>query len=91
MRWISDWIDAQSEVAKEFELLANKMEQAQYDRIVGYLRTGSFPSSITKNEKDSLRRKSKNFKNFVVKDGLLFYKDKKKSADLQVWILIQRL
>ena len=78
MRWISDWIDAQSEVAKEFELLANKMEQAQYDRIVGYLRTGSFPSSMTKNEKDSLRRKSKNF---VVKDGLLFYRDKKKSAD----------
>ena len=49
MRWISDWIDAQSEVAKEFELLANKMEQAQYDRIVGYLRTGSYPSSMTKN------------------------------------------
>ena len=69
------------EVAKEFELLANKMEQRQYDRIVGYLRTGSFPSSMTKNEKDSLRRKAKNF---VVKDGLLYYRDKRKAADLQV-------
>ena len=57
------------------------MEQVQYDRIVSYLRTGSFPSSMTKNEKDSLRRKAKNF---VVIDGLLFYRDKKKAADLQV-------
>ena len=38
------------------------MEQVQYDRIVSYLRTGSFPSSMTKNEKDSLRRKAKNSK-----------------------------
>ena len=48
---------------------------------MGHLRTGSFPSSMTKNEKDSLRRKEKNF---VIKDGLLFYRDKKKVADLQV-------
>ena len=54
------------------------MEQAQYDRIVGYLRTGIFPSFITKNEKDSLSRKPKN--KFVVKDGLLFYRDEKKPA-----------
>ena len=69
------------EVSKEIELLVNKMEQSQYDRIVGYLRTDSFPSSMTKNEKDSLRRKAKHF---VVKDGLLFYRDKKKATDLQV-------
>ena len=43
------------------ELASNKMEQVQYDGIVSYLRTGSFPSSMTKNEKDSLRRKAKNF------------------------------
>ena len=54
------------------------MEQVQYDRIVNYLRTGRFPS---KNEKDFLRRK---MKNLVVKDGLLFYSDKKKAANLQV-------
>ena len=54
------------------------MEQVKYDRIVRYSRTGSFPS---KSEKDFLRRKTKNF---VVKDGLLFYSDKKKAADLQV-------
>ena len=53
------------------------MERVQYDRIVNYLRTGRFPS---KNEKDFLRRK---MKNLVVKDGLLFYSDKK-AADLQV-------
>ena len=51
------------------------MERVQYDRIVSYLRTGSFPS---KNEKDFLRRKMKNFV-----DWLLFYSDKK-AADLQV-------
>ena len=54
------------------------MEQVQYDRIVSYLRTGSFPS---KNEKDFFGRKTKNF---VVKDGWLFYSDKKKATDLQV-------
>ena len=48
---------------------------------MSYLHIGSFPSSMTKNEKDSLRRKAKNF---VVKDWLLFYRDKKKVADLQV-------
>ena len=57
------WIDAKrSEVAKELELAANKIEQVQYDRIVSYLRSGSFPSSMTKNEKGSLRRKAKNFR-----------------------------
>ena len=53
------------------------MEQVQYDRIVSYLRTGSFPSK----NKRFLRRKTKNF---VIKDGLLFYSDKKKAADFQV-------
>ena len=54
------------------------MEQVQYDRIVSYLRTGSFPS---KNEKGFWEKKTKNF---VIKDGLLFYSDKKKAADFQV-------
>ena len=39
------WTDAQ--LAKELELLVNT-EQAQYD---SYLRTGSFPSSMTRTEK----------------------------------------
>ena len=34
--------------------LIDKMEQAQKDRNVGYLRAGSFPSTMTKNEKDFL-------------------------------------
>ena len=58
-------------MAKELELLANTMEQAQYDRIVGYLRTGKCLSSMTKNENDSLRR--------IEKNGLIFYRDKKKA------------
>ena len=41
----------------------------------------TYSSSTFMNEKDFLRRKTKNF---VVKDGLLFYSDKKKAADLQV-------
>ena len=48
---------------------------------MSYLRTGSFPS---KNEKDFLRRKTKNF---AVKDWLLFYSDKKKAADLKLQVL----
>ena len=34
--------------------LINKMEQAQNDTIVGYLHADSFPSTMTKNEKDFL-------------------------------------
>ena len=59
------WIDAKgSEVANGLKLASNKMEQVQYDRIVSYLRIGSFPSSMTKNEKDSLRRKALRLKPF---------------------------
>ena len=58
-------------MAKELKLLANTIEQDQYDRTVGYLRTGNFFSSTTKNEKDSLRR--------IEKNGLIFYRDKKKA------------
>ena len=56
------------------------MEQREYEKIFKYLQSGSFPS-LTRNEKDSLRRKAKNF---VVKDGLLYYRDRKKNCDLQV-------
>ena len=40
-------------MANELELASNKMEQVRIviDRIVSYLRTGSFPSSMAKNEK----------------------------------------
>ena len=56
------------------------MELVEYNRLLTYLRTGSLPSLLTKNERDSLRIKAKNF---IANGGLLFYRDKKKTADLQ--------
>ena len=57
------------------------MDQGEYDVLVSYLRTGKFPDIFTKNKKYSLRRKSKSF---LLKDGLLYHRDKKRDADLQV-------
>ena len=57
------------------------MEQKQYDDLFSYIRTKEFPTGYSKTQKDSLRRKSKSF---IIKDGLLFFRDKKKNADLQV-------
>ena len=37
------------------------MDQGQYDALLSFLRTGKFPEGLTKNERDSLRRKSKSF------------------------------
>ena len=55
------------------------MDQDQYDRLLHYLLTGDFPAEMAKAEKDSLRKRSKNF---LVKNGLLYYQ--KKNVDLQV-------
>ena len=52
-----------------------------YDTILRYIRTGKLPEDLEKNQKDSLRRKSKNF---LEKSGLLYFHDEKKSVDLQV-------
>ena len=57
------------------------MNQGEYDRIFAYLHTGKASSDLTKNERDSLRRKCKKF---VVKDGLVYFRDKKTNRDLQV-------
>ena len=51
------------------------------DTILHYIRTGKLPEDLEKNQKDSLRRKSKNF---LEKSGLLFLHDEKKRVDLQV-------
>ena len=64
------------------QVLSN-MEQVEHDLLYGYIREGNFPDNITKNKKDSLRRKSKSF---VMKDdGLLYFRDKKKNLDLKVY------
>jgi hypothetical protein len=57
------------------------MEEEEYDRILSSLKTRVLPTGLTKNQKDSFRRKCKQF---VVKDDALFYRDHKKHIDLQV-------
>ena len=37
------------------------MDQQEYDRLFLYLRSAELPSGFTKNQKDSLKRKSKSF------------------------------
>ena len=62
------------------------MDQVEYDVLLGYLVTSRFPDGHTKNQKDVLRRKAKSF---LVRDGLLYHRDKKRGVDLQViYILV---
>ena len=57
------------------------MDQVEYDVLQSYLVTSRFPDDYTKNQKDALRRKAKSF---LVKDGRLHRRDKKRGVDLQV-------
>ena len=57
------------------------MEQSQYDVLYDYKVSKELPEHLSKNEKDSLRRKAKNF---VITDGLLYNRDTRKNLDLQV-------
>ena len=52
------------------------MDQQEYDRLFLYLRSAELPSGFTKNQKDSLKRKSKS--------DALFFKDAKKGVELKV-------
>ena len=52
------------------------MDQDQYDQLLAYLREGIFPSNLSQNRKESLRRECKKFT--VKDDGLLYFKDEKK-------------
>ena len=60
-----------------------KMDLKQYKTLMDYLCTGEFPMDMIKAEKDSLRKKSKNF---LLKDGLLYYR--RKNVDLQVHVRV---
>ena len=60
------------------------MEQKKYDDLFSYVRKKNFPADFTKIQRDNLRRK---LKSFVIKDGLLFFRDKK-NVDLQVRALL---
>ena len=59
------------------------MERQEYDTLVDYLTTNTFPSGYTKNEKDILRRKSKTYR--LNADGKLYYI--KKGLELQVCMM----
>ena len=58
------------------------MEQGLYDLLFAYLRDKNLPPDLSKNKKDSLRRKAKSF--VLKNDGLLYFRDKKRETDLQV-------
>ena len=61
------------------------MEDNLYRSMVAYLRGGGFPDGMSKNEKDSLRRKSKRM---LEKDGELLIRDSKTNVLLKVNIVI---
>ena len=54
-----------------FSLLS--MEQSEYDTLLAFCCDCKYPPECSKNEKDCIRRIAKTF---IVKDGLLFYRDK---------------
>ena len=49
------------------------MEQCEYDTLLAFCCDSKYPPECSKNEKDCIRRSPKNF---IVKEGLLFYRDK---------------
>ena len=58
------------------------MDQIAYNSLFLYnIKSREYPSNLNKNQKDALRRKSKNF---IIKEDVLFYHDKKKNIDLKV-------
>ena len=51
------------------------MEVKEYDEIYNVVAEQNYPDGITKNQKDALRNKAKKF---AIRDGLLYYCDKKR-------------
>ena len=66
-------------------MIAVAMDQHEYDQLLTYKQTALLPKNLSKNNKDSLRRKAKPF---VIKDGFLFFKDMKNARELQVYSII---
>eukprot|EP00731_Ephydatia_muelleri_P018169 Em0011g209a len=48
------------------------MEQSEYDTLLAFCCDCKYPPECSKNEKDCIRRRAKNF---IVKEGLFFYRD----------------
>ena len=54
-------------------LSLQRMEQREYDMLLAFCCDCKYPPECSKNEKDCIRRRAKNF---IVNEGLLFYRDK---------------
>ena len=54
------------------------MDQKAYNSLNLYIKNRKYPSGSNKNQKDALRRKSKNF---IIKEDVLLYHDRKKNVD----------
>jgi len=65
------------------------MNQEQYDVLLSYLRTAKLPSTLTKNEKDSFRRKWRAF--WWRMDCCSYHRDGKSNVDQQVWYAINTI
>ena len=51
------------------------LEQSEYDTLLAFFCDCKYPPECSKNEKDCIQRSTKNF---IMKEGLLFYRDKHK-------------
>ena len=49
------------------------MEQEEYNRVYMFVQSGKYPSEFSKNQKDALRRKSKNY---LLKESELYFRKK---------------
>ena len=63
------------------------MNDEEYNNLIDLIVRGLYPQGMDKIRKDGLRRKSKRF---LVKDGLLFYYDKKRNTGLLVVLTSQK-
>ena len=57
------------------------MDCKEYSSLFSILLTNEIPSDLSKNKRDALKRRSKDFR---LKDGLLFYIDQKRGIERQV-------
>ena len=57
------------------------LTQDRYEQLVKYLREGSYPPSLTSNQKRGLRQQAANF---LEKDGILFHHSKDSTADVKI-------
>ena len=57
-------------------------DELEYKLLSSFITDKTLPSNLSKNKRDSLRRKAKGF--VLKSDGLLYFRYKKKGTDLKV-------